>query len=185
MLVLILAGVLGVEFWHSTVFVLYGFEVKVTHAFLFPTMLACVVSSFGMFVNALIVAENKFECLKAFLPVLQMNMALHHCYSSGMIVMAIDRLFIIHGIIHGLFCAKVIIASVTREKLQALHVEVIIWILFQAMYKAKVKLDYDLAIWVLLGVMSFRYLKYVFQVIRQIADYLDIWIFFIKPKKSD
>lgn len=63
--------------------------------FLGPTMFACVVSSIGMFVNAVIVAESKFEALRAFIPVVQMNMALYNCYSSGLLATAPERLLII------------------------------------------------------------------------------------------
>ena len=71
-------------------------------------------------------------------------------------------------------CAKVIIASVTRDKLQTFYIENMMWLVFNAAFKMNVNINFDLALWGLLLVQGIRYFRYVVKVINQIASFLEI-----------
>ena len=60
-----------------TVCELMGFEVKIMHLALAPSIISCVIFTLIMFIGIVNSSPDKLEALKSFIPVIQLNMALY------------------------------------------------------------------------------------------------------------
>lgn len=187
--ILLVSASFGNGIWRQTVFVKYGLEINLGDVIIACNFFLGVICMLMMLVNTLQKSKRKLHAVMTLLPLYLMNLGLVLYYvfgvyqSQGMVVM------LMNGFMFSLLCSKLIISSVSKMDYPIIHIDNIVFLSYfiEEVTLSKIYLDMVDDKLKLFGIALFitlHYFYYVTRISRQIAGYLGINIFSIKPKQT-
>ncbi|CAG9314002.1 unnamed protein product [Blepharisma stoltei] len=175
-MVLVITAIFGPGIWQANI--IGGITVAeiVLHINMGIANLANIFVLFNVFKNS----QKKRETIKSLIPVFIMDMNMVLIASKSMMANYAPIIMIMHGLIFSELCIKLIISSVSKMTFEWFQAELVIEFIFAAAVLILDKQSVFVAVVAFLVCIVWRYSFFVWNVVYQISEYLNIPVFKVK-----